>query len=197
MKMKSIPSLLTSCFTLFIFICLIVSCGSEPQPVQSEPVIEPVVYVPVIEIIQQAPETPMIEEEVFDPATVSQEHYNITFDEVRRFIEELNRIIASSNYPEWRERLSPEYFSEISSPEFLRNTSESPILADRRITLRTPQDYFRNVVVPSRANQRVDEIEFISMYRVRAFTINTRVGREQWLILYDLEKIDDSWKIIN
>jgi len=68
----------------------------------------------------------------------------------------------------------------------------------RNIVLRTAEDYFQYVVVPSRADLRVDDIEFISRDRVKAFTITTsRAGEEQRLRLYDLEKIGNSWRIIN
>jgi len=56
------------------------------------------------------------------------------------------------------------------------------------------------VVVASRAETgvRVDDIEFISLNRVQAFTVTTnRAGEEVRLRLYDLEKIGNSWTIIN
>ena len=60
--------------------------------------------------------------------------------------------------------------------------------------LRTARDYFENVVVPSRSNDQVDDIEFISDTQVKAYTIDARGHR---LILYNLENIDDQWKIIS
>jgi uncharacterized protein YigE (DUF2233 family) len=50
------------------------------------------------------------------------------------------------------------------------------------------------VVVPSRANDRVDDIEFASQKRVKAYTVTPNGTR---LRLYDLEHIGDQWKIIN
>ena len=199
MKMKNIRSLLISYFTFLTIIFFTASCGSAPQPVQNNTVTETVVPIQVIETIGNAV-APV--EEIFNPTSISQEYYTTTLDEVQRFIEELNRIITSGNYNAWRDSLSPGYFAEISSPEFLRETSELPLLVARRITLRTPQDYFTNVVVPSRANTRINideiDIEFVDVFRVRAFTINiNRADEEEKLMLYDLEKIDDLWKIIN
>ena len=129
---------------------------------------------------------------------VTQEQYDSTMDEVRAFINELNRIIASRNYQAWRARLSPEYFALISSPEFLNEVSETPAMKTRRIVLRNAEEYFIHVVVPSRQNSRVDDIEFEGRNRVKAFTVNTsRTGEEVRLRLYDLEKVNDSWIIIN
>ncbi|MCL2210636.1 MAG: hypothetical protein FWB95_01805 [Treponema sp.] len=136
--------------------------------------------------------------DIFDPTKISQQYYDTTRDEVRRFIEALNRIIRERKFEDWKANLSSEYFAEISSAENLRNLSEQPAMKTRRITLKTAQDYFDYVVVPSRANLRVDDIEFISMNRVKAFT-NTKnsAGEDISLRLYDLEKINDSWTIIN
>lgn len=140
---------------------------------------------------------------VFDPTRVSQQLYNSTRDEVQQFIEGLNTQIQNRNYEAWKAALSPDYFAEISSTENLRRISAQPAMRSRNIVLRTPQDYFTHVVVPSRQNEdasafRVDDIEFVSINRVKAFTItNNRAGEEVRLRLYDLEKIENSWTIIN
>jgi hypothetical protein len=136
--------------------------------------------------------------DVFDPTKISQAQYNLTRDEVQKFIEEQNKIIREKNFEAWKRSLSSEYFSGISSEDNLRQISEQPAMKTRRIVLRTAQDYFEHVVVPSRADLRVDEIEFISANRVKAFTVTTnKAGEEQRLRLYDLEKINNSWTIIN
>jgi len=136
--------------------------------------------------------------ETFDPKLVSIAQHDSTLDEVKRFIGSLNDIISKKNYSAWKAALSQDYLKEISSPEFLKEISDSPALKTRNIVLRTPEDYFINVVVPSRANSRVDDIEFVGTNRVKAFTIiKNRTGDEQWLVLYDLEKVSNSWLIIN
>ncbi|WP_461245788.1 hypothetical protein [Treponema sp. R6D11] len=136
--------------------------------------------------------------EAFDPTKVSQAKYVSTRDEVQKFIEQQNKFIRERNFDAWRSSLSDEYFAEISSKENLKRISDQPAMKTRRIVLRTAQDYFDYVVVPSRADLRVDEIEFISENRVKAFTmITNKAGEEQRLRLYDLEKIDNSWTIIN
>ena len=137
-------------------------------------------------------------EETFNPSSVSREYYDTTMDEVKHFINDLNHVISTRNYNSWRAALSDGYFREISSQENLQQISQQPAMMTRRIVLRTPEDYFTYVVVPSRANSRVDDIEFISRNRVKAFTVNvTRTGEVQRLRLYDLEKIGNTWKIIN
>jgi len=138
--------------------------------------------------------------ETFDPRRVSQAQYVSTRDEVQHFIEDLNSIIRNRNFEAWKACLSQEYFADISSQENLRRISQQPAMRSRQIVLRTAEDYFIHVVVASRAEsgQRVDDIEFIGVNRVHAFTITTnRAGEEVRLRLYDLEKINNSWTIIN
>ncbi|MDR1839545.1 MAG: hypothetical protein LBQ93_08215 [Treponema sp.] len=183
-----------SIFRYFLLIILAVSCKSVPETVPTQ----------VNQTIPQSttPVRSQPAEERFDPMTVTQTQYNTTKEEVQLFIRDLNRIIRNRNYNGWRAALSTEYFNEISSVENLQRISEQPALKNQKIVLRTAQDYFTNVVVPSRANNRVDEtvddLEFIGTNRVKAYTIRTtNTGEEQRLRLYDLEKIGNSWKIIN
>jgi hypothetical protein len=133
-------------------------------------------------------------EEPFDPASITQEVFDNTLKEIQDFITNLNHIIQSKNYESWVDNLGDDYFNYVSSPEFLAELSASARLKSLRIVLRTPLDYFTNVVVPARTNSQVDDIEFISREKVRAFTVLAD-GRR--LILYNLEKRDGRWKIIN
>jgi len=64
----------------------------------------------------------------------------------------------------------------ISSPAFLARVSESARLKNQKIVLRDLKDYFMYVVVPSRANDRVDDIEFIGQNRVKAFTVTEKIN---------------------
>ncbi|MDR0322744.1 MAG: hypothetical protein LBI28_14715 [Treponema sp.] len=166
---------------IILVVVLAVSCKSVPETVQPD-----------------TGEGGSNQDDAFNPGGISQEYYVSTREEVQRFIESLNIVIQRGDYSAWRRALSPEYFAEISSAENLRRISDQPGMKTRRIVLRTPEDYFTHVVVPSRANLRVDDIEFISRNRVKAFTVTTnRAGDEQRLRLYDLEKIGNSWTIIN
>jgi len=181
---------ITYLFLSFIII-LLVSCASEPV------VIEETNTGPVQPGFVST-SNPTVQDEKFDPKTITKAQYNTTMDEVKHFIEGLNKIISGKNYSAWRAALSTEYFRYISSSENLRQMSEQPALKNNNIVLRTPQDYFNYVVVPARSNSRVDDIQFIGKNRVKAFTVNkNRAGEEQRLVLYDLEKVGNSWIIIN
>jgi hypothetical protein len=151
---------------------------------------------------------PLEEEEVSAPNSslkISQEMYDFTLAEVKLFVDDLNAMIQKKDYNGWKAALSDEFFGRISSPEFLASASESAILKSRKIVLKTPNDYFLQVVVPSRSNSKVDEIEFTAIDRVKVFYLeerrrnenNTTTTESRRLRLYELIKIDDTWKVID
>jgi hypothetical protein len=160
---------------------LALSCRSEPAAVQ-DPGPEP-----SSNFAEPAAE-------YFDPGSISQEVFNSTKMDVQQFIQNLNTIIRSRDYNAWISHLGDEYYAEKSSPEYLAQVSEQPRLKTQKIVLSTAQDYFTHVVVPSRQNDRVDDIEFVSPTRVKAYTVTPNGQR---LRLYDLESSGDTWKIIN
>ena len=173
---------------------------SEPPPPAPPPEPQPVITP------EPAPSPP--EQPVFNPKSITEEKFEATKTDVRDFINNLNRIIKAKNYNAWRGFLADSYLGEISSKEFLEERTEELYRRDQIVAsnmgrdpkrvqkkiLRTPKDYFDNVVVPSRSNDRMDDIDFVSENRVKAYTIDTRGTR---LVLYDLEYIDNKWKIVN
>jgi hypothetical protein len=137
------------------------------------------------------PEPPVV---TFDPTSVSAEVKEMTFTDVKRLIQNLNTVIQTRNYELWTTNLTDDYLEFWSDPETLARLSESPVLRRQNITLTTLRDYFIHVVYPSRQNDRVDDIEFIGETRIKAIIINPKGER---LVLYNLEKIGDTWKIAN
>ena len=188
-------------------------------PAAPAPAVQPVTPAPAVQPVQEAPppapppapqvvQTVPPPEKAFDPGTITEEKYETTKADVRSLIEELNKIIRARNYNAWVGYLSDSYFKEISSKAFLDERTEelykrdqiadSKMGKDPRRTqkkiLRTPKDYFDNVVVPSRYSDRLDDIAFMSENQVKAYTVDSKGQR---LVLYDLELINNKWKIIN
>jgi hypothetical protein len=131
----------------------------------------------------------------FDPGTITEVVFNNTKKEAQEFIENLNKIIRARDYKAWVASLDEDYLSRIASPENLSMYSNSSRLRSARIVLRTAYDYFNYVVVPSRANDHVGDIVFVSETRIKAYTLG---ANGQKLRLYDLQKeADNTWKIIN
>lgn len=128
----------------------------------------------------------------FDPSSVSAEAKKATFTDVRAFIEGMNDTIRRKDYDTWYSHLSQEYRDYYSNPSVLLQKSEAPVLKRMGIKLQSLKDYFLYVVYPSRQNDRVDDIEFITEHEVKAITIGPDGERQ---ILYFLEKDGASWKI--
>ncbi|MDR1419523.1 MAG: hypothetical protein LBI86_04045 [Treponema sp.] len=171
-----------------ITVCILVSlvlfsCGTGPEPSSETVLPAPEISIPITG-----------EDADFDPGTITQEVKDSTMSDVQKFIEKLNAIIRAGDYNSWVSHLGERYFDEISSPEYLAQISEQPRIKSSKNPLSGPDDYFARVVVPSRANDRVDDIEFVTKNRVKAFTI-TPNGRR--LRLYELEQANEDWKIIN
>ena len=172
-----------------LFAAVFMVCKSSPPAVDPYPV-----------------ERPVEEEVSTSDFAVSQEVYDFTLAEVKIFVDGLNSLILNKDYAGWKDALSDEFFAHISSREFLAAASEAAVLKSRKIVLRTPNDYFMQVVVPSRSNSRVDEIEFTAANKVKVFYREERVRRSEnsaptnevrRLRLYELVKIEDTWKIID
>jgi hypothetical protein len=124
----------------------------------------------------------------FDSVDVPEEIYTSTKFDVQQFIGNLNQIIRGRDYRGWISNLDESYLATISSSEFLKSMSR------QGITLRNAEDYFTRVVVPSRANDRIDDIEFITETRIKAITVTPDGQR---LRLYDLVNLGGAWKIAN
>jgi len=186
---------------------LVFSCRTGPQHTEAD-FAEPIV--PVTAVADGGIPVPEEEEEefVFDPVRITEERFASTMAELRDFIGELNAIIRNRDYEAWVGYLAPSYYAEINSEAFLAQRTEdlfrrdqivasnmgrNPRQVQRRV-LRTSRDFFYHIVVPSRSNDRLDDITFVSENRVMAFTIDQRGNR---LVLYDLMLVGNRWQIIN
>ncbi|GMO22521.1 MAG: hypothetical protein Pg6A_09720 [Termitinemataceae bacterium] len=130
---------------------------------------------------------------VFNPSMVTKEEKERVRVDANQFVSELNRIIQRRDYSAWTRYLEPKYRERLESKENLMLASQSDRLKQKKIVLQNLLDYFVNVVVPSRSNLRVDDIEFISENRVKTF-MNENGQR---LRIYELERYGDSWRVIN
>jgi len=183
-------------FLSTLLILLVLSCNSGPQ--HTEPSFAH----------NEAPEAVSAEVGGFDPARISEEMHEAAMTELRAFVESLNAIIRARNYDAWVSYLSDSFYEEINSPAFLVRRTEELFRRDQMVAynlnrdprrvqkrvLNNSRDFFYNVVVPARSNDRLDNIAFISENRVKAYTVDNRGNR---LVLYDLERIDNRWQIIN
>lgn len=160
---------------MFCAVAIQLSCASEKQGVRSP------------ETADQTGETDASDTEF----VVTQDIYAQTFSEVEAFISVLNELIREKNYDEWIRFLSADYMALTSSPEFLREASQSSILVKNRIVLKDLRDYFLYVVVPSRSQAVLSDISFIDEKHVKAITVID--GKP--VILYMLVKEEARWMV--
>jgi len=165
----------------------LISCASEPE----EPIVTEVVSVPEPEPEPEPEPKPVLVEPAEPVFEVSDEIYQTTFDETEKLIKELNAIISKRNYDLWKKYLSQTYILTYNNKENLKAFAEVPLLKENGIELNNLRDYFNWVVVPSRSNAKVDDIVFDNETHITAYT----TFKDQKGKLYQLEKIDGTWKI--
>lgn len=176
----------------FLALCLILvlagSCASAPEtnpaPVAETPV-------PQEKPVPKAEAPKSADEEVvaqFEGVSITKKDKEIAKSEIEEIVKKLNEITAKKDYGRWRYWLSKEYIREYSKPEFLNKASENlpPHLKGKQ--LKSIEDYFNYVFVPSRQNQKFDYIQYISATKVEACT--------KEYVLYRFEKIDDRWLLV-
>jgi hypothetical protein len=189
---------------LLVGLCAIgiMSCESPPEPQTGEPAAlvepsapsaraNPAPAEPVV--AEPAPEVP-----AFDYTHITEEIRVHTRAEIQELIGELDGIIENEDYQAWIASLDETYLKRISSSDFLAAQSQSPRLKSQE-SLKTVEEYFKKVVVPSRANTeyRIDDIDiqFIpEEEKVLAF-LTTSAGRR--LRLYELRNVNGTWKVAN
>jgi hypothetical protein len=193
-------------FLVIPFIGILSCASSRPESVpepSAQALPPPAVAVEAPAAVVEAPpvvpqETQAAEDGVdFDPASVTAEEKETTMDEMRLLIAEINRVIRTKDFEGWYSYLAEDFIAAITSSTYLAALSESSRqLKGQNIVLKTPQDYFTYVVVASRENIKVDasldDIEFLSHNRVKAYTLN---ARKQRLRLFEFVKAGDTWKI--
>lgn len=167
----------------------------EDEPVPDTPELSPktVDEPPPEELTpQEEPEeTDEIDQGEVEEYVPTQETYDRTFSEVEETIGRLNEIIRERDFEEWKSYLTENYKRTMSSPEKLEELSSHRILQRNNIVLQSLEDYFSYVVVPSRANARLDDLVFRNDDRVEAIMII----QGQRVILYQLRKVNGTWKI--
>jgi hypothetical protein len=164
----------------------LLSCASEaPPPAAVEPPPDAVASATGEAAAAGGPEEPAAE------FVVTEAVYQKTFDEIERVIAELNAIIKARDFAGWEKRLTAAYRERTSSDEFLAEVSRSTALTQNGITLRSLEDYFNQVVVPSRSSVKLDQLAFVDATHVKAITI---IQGETY-ILYWLVCEDGTWDI--
>jgi len=126
-----------------------------------------------------------------DHFVATEELYKKTFNEVQAVIAELTRIIAEGDYAQWLTYLTTDYVTRTGSAAFLEEASQAGVLKKNGIVLTSLQDYFDDVVVRSRLQAKLEDINFVDETHVKAIT---RIQGAP-VILYYLVHEEGRWKV--
>jgi hypothetical protein len=152
---------------------------AQPAPQPTEPA--PQQPAPATGIAPSSPTTFVATEEL----------YRATFAEVQEVIAAISRIIAAGDYNGWLSYLTADYVASRSSPSFLADASNAGVLKKNGIVLKTLRDYFDNVVVRSRLQATLDDIQFVDETHVKAIALVQGTP----VILYYLVHEGGKWKV--
>lgn len=122
---------------------------------------------------------------------VSEEEFRKTLADVRLLITRLNTVISDRDYSAWLGYLTRAYMKTYSDSRILADISDRPLLERQGVRLSSLRDYFLYVVVPSRVDAQVDDLDFVSKDHIRAITV---IDGKRY-ILYDLRLQEGKWKI--
>ena len=193
----------------FLGLCLVViligSCASAPETKPAsvaetqvneekpQQVQKPAVVEKPVEAAKPKAEAPKPEDEEvvaqFEGVSITKKDKEIAKSEIEEVVKKLNEITAKKDYGRWRYWLSKDYIKEFSKPEVLKKASEGLPAHQKGTQLKSIEDYFYYVFVPSRQNKVFDDITYLSPTKVEARTTDSKV-------LYRFEKIDDRWLLV-
>jgi hypothetical protein len=121
-------------------------------------------------------------------SAVSEATFNQDRDAIMRTITELETIMTTKDVVQWRKYLSP------SSVAYLRNQQNMKTVSARlpgNFQIRTDEDYFKFVFIPSRQGRKIDEIRYVSSIVTKA----VQVRENDDVIYYFFEKINGKWLV--
>lgn len=167
----------------------------KPEPKKEPPKVEP----PKVE--EKKPEPP---KEPPKPAKAEDEEYkrsigkvNVSEDtfkhdkkDILQIIDELSTIMEERKYKNWLSFLDAESIDYWSKPKSLAKAQNR--LPVKGLRLRTMEDYFKFVFIPSRRGKQITEIRYESDTYVKAVEITEEDGE---LIYYYFNKIKGEWKL--
>lgn len=167
--------------------CLILFAGCESTTVEKS-------EAPVKPTVQKTAKTEA--ELEYERATqdlngekVSIETYEMDKKIILEKISELNIIMKDKNYKSWLnyiEKSSIDYWSMKTNL-----SAVSKQLPVKGLNLKTLEDYFNYVFIPSRMGRRIDEIRYLSSTSIKA----VQIRNDDTIVFYNFKKIDNQWQV--
>ena len=95
--------------------------------------------------------------------------------------------MKSRDYKSWLKFIEPNSINYWSQRKNLSSASKQ--LPVKGIQLKSLEDYFNYVFIPSRMGRQIDEIRYISSSSIKA----VQVREDDTVIFYNFKKINDEW----
>lgn len=104
-------------------------------------------------------------------------------------IQELNVIMKDKRYSAWLNYIDKNSIDYWSQKRNLATASKQ--LPIKGIQLKSLEDYFKYLFIPSRMGRQIDEIRYISSTSIKAI----QVGKQSndIIVFYNFKKINDEW----
>ena len=118
---------------------------------------------------------------------VSMDTYEKDKKEILAKISELNVIMKNKDYKSWTGYIEPNSINYWSQKKNLSSASKQ--LPVKGIQLKTLEDYFNYVFIPSRVGRKIDEIRYISSTSIKA----VQVRNDDVIIFYNFKKVKGEW----
>lgn len=127
---------------------------------------------------------------------ISLDTFNADKAAIVKKISELNAIMAKRDYNSWLKYIDPESQKYWSTPANLAKASEKLPKTVKGLKLRTLQDYFIYVFIPSRNGRTIDEIRYNSADSIRAVQVSKNEdGTNRIVVYYNFVRQDGDWKV--
>ena len=177
---------------ILAFSFLLAGCGSTPikqQPAKDE-------NKPVIEEKKEIPPEKDEYHKSVGKLTVSKDTFESDKAEILRTIEILKTIMSDFDYQSWLLYVDNESKAYWSKPANLKKAQGK--LPIKGLQLRTLQDYFKYVFVPSRAGRNITTIRYESENYIKAVQVTNQASsetEEKYTVYYYFNKIGGHWQL--
>lgn len=121
---------------------------------------------------------------------VSKKEFTDDKNEILEIISELALVMETQDTLTWLKYIDDESKEYYKNPVNLRKAQQR--LRDKRIELKTIEDYFKYVFIPARRNSHIDEIRYVSKNHVKAVQIREDAPDA---IYYEFKKKSGKWLI--
>ena len=118
---------------------------------------------------------------------ITKETFEEDKKEILQIIDQLKKIMVSSDYVAWLKYVDEESKVYWSNRENLKKVAA----LKKGLQLNYLKDYFLKIFVPARKGRRVDEIRYETDTQVKAVQVNE--GNDT--IYYDFKKVNGQWKV--